>query len=102
MSIREGEIFKTLENNYREAIKLMPKDLADEFQRKIIRPKDLNEYTSYIFVAMQFKDDTSLMRIQNWMAEHFKRGNFGKKLADNNVNPVQVYEQMIKGILDYK
>jgi hypothetical protein len=102
MSIREGDIFKKLENNYQEAIKLIPEDLAEEFQKKIIRPSDLNEYTSYIYVAIQFKDETSLLKIQNWVADHFKRGNFGKKLADRKVNPSTVYEQMIKGILDYK
>jgi|WetSurMetagenome_2_1015567.scaffolds.fasta_scaffold600414_2 hypothetical protein len=100
-SIREGDIFKLLENNYRETIKMLPEDLAKEFQRKIIIPADLNEYTSYVYVALQFKDETSLLRVQNWMADHFKKGNFGKKLADRNINPSQIYERMIKGILDY-
>ncbi|MBN1189455.1 MAG: hypothetical protein JXA46_06875 [Dehalococcoidales bacterium] len=101
MSIREGDVYKRLENNYREAIKLLPEDLAGEFQQKIITLSDLNEYTSYIWIAIQFKDQTSMLRIQNWMVEHFKRGNFGKKLAERDINPSQVYERILKDILDY-
>jgi hypothetical protein len=101
MSIREIDILEMLKNNYQQAIKLLPQDLAGEFQRKIILQSDLKEYASSIYVALQFKDETSMLRIQNWMADHFKRGNFGKKLADKGINPSQVYEQMLKGFFDY-
>jgi hypothetical protein len=101
MPMREGDIYKILENNYQKAIKMLPQELADEFKKKIILPADLNEYTRYIYVAVQFKDETSMLRIQNWLADHFKRGNFGKKLADKGVNPSLVYEQMLKGFFDY-
>ncbi len=101
MAIREADILKMLENNYQLAIKMLPEDMANEFQRKIIVKSDLKEYASSIYVALQFKDETSMLRIQNWMADHFKRGNFGKKLADRKIDPSGVYEQMLKGFFDY-
>jgi hypothetical protein len=101
MPIRKADILKMLTSNYQQAIKLLPEDLASEFQKKIILQSDLYEYTSLIDVALQFKDETSMLRIQNWMADHFKRGNFGKKLADKGINPSLVYEQMLKGFFDY-
>jgi hypothetical protein len=101
MSIQKADILEMLNNNYQQAIKLLPQDLAEEFQQKIILQSDLKEYTSSIYVALQFKDETSMLRIQNWMADHFKRGNFGKKLADKGINPSQVYEQMLHGFFDY-
>jgi hypothetical protein len=101
MPIHEADILEMLKNNYQLAIKMLPQDMASEFQRKIIQQSDLKEYASSIYVALQFKDETSMLRIQNWMADHFKRGNFGKKLADRKIDPSRVYEQMLKGFFDY-
>jgi hypothetical protein len=101
MTIQEKDILGMLNTNYEAALKLLPPDLATEFQKKIILKTDLTEYAKSIYVALQFKDETSMLRIQNWMADHFKRGNFGKKLADRKIDPSQVYEQMLRGFFDY-
>ena len=102
MAIQETEILEILKANYQKAVELMPQDLAKEFQRKVIRPGDLKEYASSIHVAMEFKDETSMLRIQNWMVDHFNKGGFGKKLVKEDIDPSWVYEQLLKGIYDYK
>jgi len=102
MAIQETDILEMLKTNYQKATALMPPDLAQEFQRRIIRPGDLKEYASSIAVAIQFGDETSLLRIQNWMVDHFNKGGFGKKLAAEGIDPNQAYEQLLKGIYDYR
>jgi hypothetical protein len=101
MAIQETEILEILKANYQKALGLMPPDLAKEFQNKVIRPNELQSYASSISVAIQFKDETSMMRIQNWMVDHFNKGGFGKKLAAKGIDPSRVYEQLLKGIYDY-
>ena len=102
MAIQDTEILKVLETNYRLAIAQMPPDLAKEFQSKVIRPDELKAYASSITVAIQFGDETSMQRIQNWMIDHFNKHKFGKKLADKGLDPIRIYEQLLKGIYDYK
>jgi hypothetical protein len=102
MAMRETEVLEMLKANYQKATGLMPPELAQEFQRKVIRPGDLKAYASSIAVASQFRDETPLLRIQNWMIDHFNKGGFGKKLAAQGIDPSRVYEQLLKGIYDYK
>lgn len=102
MAILDTEIWEILKTNYQKALELIPPDLAKEFQNKVIRPGELRSYASSISVAIQFRDETSMLKIQNWMVDHFKRGGFGKKLAQKGLDPSRIYEQLLKGIYDYK
>jgi hypothetical protein len=101
MAIQGKDVLARLQVNYRKAVEMMPEDMAREFQRKVIRPDDLKEYASSIAVAIQLRNETSMLQIQNWMVDHFKKGGFGKKLAEKGINPSRVYEQLLKGIYDY-
>jgi hypothetical protein len=102
MAIQESDILAKLIANYQIIIKSLPSDLAFEFQNKIIRTSDLKQYASTILVAMEFKNQTSMIRIENWLVDRFKIGNFGRKLAEKGFNPSSVYEQLLKGFFDYK
>jgi hypothetical protein len=102
MATQDTEILEILKTNYQQAVALMPPDLAKEFQKKVIRTGDLKGYASSISVAIQFRDETSMQRIQNWMIDNFNKHGFGKKLADQGVDPIRIYEQLIKGIYDYR
>jgi len=102
MAFQETDVLEILKSNYQRATALMPAELSREFQRKVIRPGDLKDYASAISVATQLRDETSMLKIQNWMVDHFNKGGFGKKLAARGINPNQVYEQLLKGIYDYK
>ena len=96
------DVLKILEANYQKAVELIPSDLSGEFQRKVIRPSDLKDYAGQISIAIQFKDETAMQRIENWMVEHFNRGGFGRKLFLKGIDPSKVYEALLKGIYDYK
>jgi len=102
MPLQKAQILEILKSNYQKALALMPPDLAAEFQKKIIRPSDLYEYTSAIYVARQFNEVDAALKIQNWMADSFKKGNFGRKLMLKNIDPTQVYEQLLAGFFDYR
>lgn len=102
MSMQPVDVLKTLESNYQKAMALIPADLSNEFQRKVIRPADLKEYAGQISIAIQFRDETSMQRIQNWMAEHFDKGGFGRKLTQKGINPSDVFETLLRGVYDYK
>ncbi len=102
MSMQPLEVLKTLEANYQKTISLIPADLSDEFKHKVIRPADLEEYAGQIAIAIQFRDETSMQKIENWMVEHFNKGGFGRKLFQKGINPSTVYETLLKGIYDYK
>jgi hypothetical protein len=102
MTIQKDKILVKLNANNQKIIELLPPDLIDEYKSKIIRPLDLNEYAATIDVAMQFNDQTSMIRIENWLVDRFKIGNFGRKLTEKGLNPSDVYEQLLKGFFDYK
>jgi hypothetical protein len=102
VSTQPADVLKILEANYLKAINLLPPDLSHEFQNKVIRRPDLKEYAGQISIAIQFRDETSMQLIQNWMVEHFNKGGFGRKLYQKGINPSQVYEALLKGIYDYK
>jgi|WetSurMetagenome_2_1015567.scaffolds.fasta_scaffold399376_2 hypothetical protein len=102
MATQDTEILGALEANYEKALGLMPSDLASEFQRRILPRKDLKDYASSISVAIQFKNKTACLQIQNRMIEQFNFRGFGSKLAQKGINPTQVYEQLLKGFFDYK
>ncbi len=102
MAIQEKDILELLNENYKKAIELLPPELAQEFQRKIIRPVDQKTYASSMYVAIQVRNETSMLQIQNWILDNFQIAGFGKKLAARGINPSQVYEQLLKGIFDYK
>ncbi|HSW58176.1 MAG TPA: hypothetical protein VLH15_07220, partial [Dehalococcoidales bacterium] len=69
---------------------------------KILRPADLKEYAGQIAIAIQFRDETSMQKIENWLVEHFNKGSFGHKLHTLGIDPIRVYETLLKGIYDYK
>ncbi len=102
MAIQDTEILDILKANYQKAIELMPADLAKEFQRRIITSNDLKSYASSILVAMQFKDVTACLTIQNRMVEQFDFRGFGTKLKQKGLDPIRVYEQLLQGFFDYK
>jgi hypothetical protein len=102
MAFQKTDVLEVLKTNYLKATALMPEELAKEFQRNVIRPGDLKKYASAISVATQFRDETSMLKIQNWMVDHFNKGGFGKKLAAKGIDPNRVYEQLLKGIYDYR
>jgi hypothetical protein len=75
MAIQDTEILELLKTNYKKAIDLMPPELAQEFQHRVITLNDLKDYSKSISVAIQFRDGTSMQRIQNWMVA-FQQGRF--------------------------
>ena len=102
MPLQKTDILAILEENYKKATALMTDDLAAEFQRKILKKELLQDYAEAIFVAIQIKDKVNALRIENWLVERFKKGNFGRKLLLNNIDPVKVYETLLEGFFDYK
>jgi hypothetical protein len=102
MSMQPVDVFKILEINYQKAVALIPADLSNEFQKKVIKVNDLKEYAGQISIAIQFRDETSMQKIENWMVEHFNKGGFGHKLFQKGIDPNTVYETLLKGIYDYK
>jgi hypothetical protein len=102
MPLQKTDILGILENNYKKAQALMTDDLAAEFRSKIVKPELLQDYADTILVAIQMKDETNAIRIENWLVERFKKGNFGKKLKDNGIDPVKVYETLLDGFFDYR
>jgi hypothetical protein len=102
VSTQPADVLKILEANYLKAMALIPPDLSREFQNKVIRQPDLKEYAGQISIAIQFRDETSMQVIENWMVEHFNKGGFGRKLYQKGIDPSQVYETLLKGIYDYK
>jgi hypothetical protein len=101
MALQVADILKILKENYRQAVELLPPDLAAEFQRKVIREEDLKAYASSILVTIQLGNQTGMLRIQNWVADDFQRGGFAKKVVAKGLNPAQIYELLLKGIYDY-
>jgi hypothetical protein len=102
MPLQKTDILEILEANYQKATALMTPGLASEFQRKIVTAELLKEYAEVIFVAIQIKDELNALRIQNWLVDRFKKGRFGKKLKDNGIDPVKVYETLLDGFFDYR
>ncbi len=102
MPLQKTDILGILEANYNKALSLMTDDLAAEFKRKVITLALLQDYAETIFVAIQMKDEVNAIRIENWLAERFKKGGFGKKLKDNGIDPVKVYETILEGFFDYR
>jgi hypothetical protein len=102
MAVMEREILAKLRSNYLKAAELIPPDMVEEFRKKIIRPRDLEEYARIISIGVEFKDTMVLQKVQNWMAERFTVGGFGRKLVAAATDPNQVYEKLLAGIYDYK
>ncbi len=102
MPLQKTDIWEILEANYQKALALMTDDLAAEFKRKILTLALLEDYAETIFVAIQIKDEVNALRIENWLVERFKKGGFGKKLVQNGIDPVKVYETILDGFFDYR
>ncbi len=102
MPLQKTDIWEILEANYQKALALMTDDLAAEFKRKILTLALLQDYAATIFVAIQIKDEVNALRIENWLVERFKKGGFGKKLVQNGIDPVKVYETILDGFFDYR
>lgn len=102
MAVTESEILAKLFDNYEKAIELIPPDMVQEFRKKILTPQDLREYAKVIYIAREFQDETALMKIENWVVEHFSKGGYGRRLNATNTDPNLVYERLLSGIYDYK
>lgn len=100
MAIQEADIVSKLSANYEAAINLIPPDMVEEFKRKVLPPDYFKSYAKPILVALEFKDETSMVRVQNWIVDRFKKGNFGRKLAAANADPVKIYERLLEGVFD--
>ena len=94
MTMQHNQVLEILKANYEKALTMIPDDLRNEFQRKILSLNELTNYSKSMAVAMQ--------QIENWMVEHFSRGGFGRKLMQKGIDPSNVYETLLKGIYDYK
>jgi hypothetical protein len=102
MTMKYIQVLEILKVNYEKALQLIPPDMRAEFQRKILTLDELKEYSQSMGVAIQFKDELSMQKVENWMVEHFSRRGFGRKLAQQGIDPSSVYETLLKGIYDYK
>ena len=102
MPLQKTDILGILEANYKKALALMTDDLAAEFQRKILKTELLEDYAETIFIAIQIKDEVNALRIENWLVDRFKKGGFGKKLVQNGIDPVRIYETLLDGFFDYR
>jgi hypothetical protein len=102
MPLQKTDILEILQANYKKATALMTDDLAAEFKRRILTQALLEDYAETIFVAIQIKDELNALRIENWLVERFKKGGFGKKLVNNGIDPVAVYETILEGFFDYR
>jgi hypothetical protein len=102
MTMQYSQVLEILKVNYAKALELIPPDMRDDFQRKILRLEELKEYSQSMAVAIQFRDELSMQKVENWMVEHFSRGGFGRKLMQKGIDPSRVYETLLKGIYDYK
>jgi hypothetical protein len=102
MPLQKTDILEILEANYKKALALMTDDLAAEFKRKIVTQALLEDYAEAIFVAIQIKDEVNALRIENWLVERFKKGGFGRKLVQNGIDPIKVYETILDGFFDYR
>ena len=102
MPLQKTDILGILQANYNKALSLMTDDLAAEFKRKVLTPELLQDSADTILVAIQMKDEVNAIRIENWLVERFKKGGFGKKLKDNGIDPVKVYETILAGFFDYR
>jgi hypothetical protein len=102
MAIRDTEILSTLQANYQKTLALMTPELAQEFQRRIITPDDLKRFASAILVAIQMKNVTGCLNIQNQIIDQFNFRGFGTKLKQKGIDPVKCYEQLLQGFFDYK
>ena len=102
MALQKADILGILQTNYKNASALMPSDLAAEFQNKILTPDLLQEYAEKIYVAIQFRDETGAIRIENWLIERLMKGGFNKKLTQNGMDSVKVYETLLDGFFDYR
>jgi hypothetical protein len=98
MAIQEAEIAARLAANYEAAIKLIPPDMVDEFRRKILKLEDFKAYAKPIVVAMQFKDVAAEVKVQNWIAERFQKGNYGRRLLAGKSDPTMVYDRLLEGV----
>ena len=102
MTMQHNQVLEILKVNYEKALTMIPADLRNEFQRKILSLNELKEYSQSMAVAIQFRDELSMQKVENWMVEHFSRGGFGRKLVQKGIDPSSVYETLLKGIYDYK
>ena len=102
MTMQHNQVLEILKVNYEKALTMIPDDLRNEFQRKILSLNELTNYSKSMAVAIQFRDELSMQQIENWMVEHFSRGGFGRKLMQKGIDPSNVYETLLKGIYDYK
>ena len=102
MALQKTDILGILQTNYKNASALMTSDLAAEFQNKILTPDLLQEYAEKIYVAIQFRDELGAIRIENWLVERFMKGGFSKKLTQNGIDPIKVYETLLDGFFDYR
>ena len=102
MAIREAEIIAKLNENYQAALKLIPVDMLDEFRRKILKPEDFAAYAKPILVAIQFQDVAAEVKVQNWIADRFQKGNFGRKLLGAKADPTQIYDRLLEGVFKLK
>jgi hypothetical protein len=102
MAVQETEVLAILEANYKKALEQIPADMATEFQRRIITTDDLKSYARSISTAVQFKNTTACLQIQNRVIEQFNFRGFGTKLAQKGINPSSIYELLLKGFFDYK
>ena len=99
MAIQDTDILEKLMLNYQKTMKILPPPLAEEFQQKIIRPSDLKGYASTIMVAREFHNLTAVLMLQNRIADNFKYKNFGKRVAEQGVDPSRVFDQLLEGFL---
>ena len=102
MTMQHNQVLEILKANYEKALTMIPDDLRNEFQRKILSLNELTNYSKSMAVAIQFRDELSMQQIENWMVEHFSRGGFGRKLKQKGIDHNNVYETLLKGIYDNK
>lgn len=102
MTMQYSQVLEILKVNYEKALQLVPPDMRTDIQRKILSLEELKEYSKSMAVAIQFGDELSMQKVENWMVEHFSRGSFGRKLMQKGIDPSSVYETLLKGIYDYK
>jgi predicted Zn-dependent protease with MMP-like domain len=98
MTQQEKQIEDQLRTNYRNALKLIPPELRDEFREVIMPLKEFQSLAPLLSLSKEIKSEVIPLFLQGFIRNRFSINRFGRRVTIAKANLNAIYTELVRNL----